>query len=272
MEGKREGFNAYGQMDTYLFIPAIPSRPGTWIGAPLAAGRRPATRQTITGWLVAPHLRVPRAPQVGSSGMELSFFARGLVIGFAIAAPVGAIGLLCIRRTLADGRLVGFVSGLGAATADALYGAVAALGLTAISSAIVEHQALVRLLGGIFLCYLGLRTALSHPATAANPGAGRGLAAAFGSTLALTLTNPTTILSFAAVFAGLGLGTSETDRGSAVLMVCGVFLGSALWWLLLSGAVGFFRRAFTPERLLWVNRLSGVVLVGFGVISLLSLR
>src|ERR671911_1245142 len=93
----------------------------------------------------------------GIPGMDLTFFARGLAIGFAIAAPLGAIGLLCIRRTLADGRLVGFVSGLGAATADAMYGAVAALGLTAISSAIVAHQGVVRLLGGVFLCYLGVR-------------------------------------------------------------------------------------------------------------------
>ena len=203
--------------------------------------------------------------------MDVTFFARGLAIGFAIAAPVGAIGLLCIRRTLADGRLVGFVSGLGAATADALYGAVAALGLTAISSAIIAHQSAVRLVGGIFLCYLGARTALSHPALEPSPGAAHGLAAAFGSTLALTLTNPTTILSFAAVFAGLGLGTTAGDRGSAVLMVCGVFFGSALWWLLLSGAVGLFRRALTLERLRWVNRLSGALLTGFGVLSLLSL-
>jgi threonine/homoserine/homoserine lactone efflux protein len=130
---------------------------------------------------------------------------------------------------------------------------------------------MVRLVGGIFLCYLGARTALSHPAQEANPGATRGLAAAFGSTLALTLTNPTTILSFAAVFAGLGLGTTASDRGSAVLMVCGVFLGSALWWLLLSGAVGFFRRALTPARLRWVNWLSGAVLAGLGLLSLLSL-
>jgi len=203
--------------------------------------------------------------------MDLTFFARGLAIGFAIAAPVGPIGLLCIRRTLADGRLVGFITGLGAATADAFYGAVAAFGVSAISSAIVAHQGAVRLVGGVFLCYLGARTALSQPAVAANPVVARGLAAAFGSTLALTLTNPTTILSFAAVFASLGLGTTAGDRGSAILMVGGVFFGSALWWLLLSGTVGFFRRALTPARLRWVNRLSGALLAGLGVLSLLSL-
>jgi threonine/homoserine/homoserine lactone efflux protein len=195
-----------------------------------------------------------------------------LLIGFAIAAPVGAIGLLCIRRTLAHGRLTGFVSGLGAATADAFYGAVAALGLTAVSATLMAHQDAVRLVGGAFLVYLGLRTVLAEPVIAAPSGAVRGLTVAFGSTLALTLTNPTTILSFVAVFAGLGLGTAAGNRASAALMVAGVFLGSALWWLLLSGAVGFFRRALTSERLRWVNRASGAILVGFGVVALLSLR
>lgn len=204
--------------------------------------------------------------------MDLTFFVRGLVIGFAIAAPVGAIGLLCIRRTLVFGQMTGFVSGLGAATADALYGAVAALGLTAISSALVANANAVRLIGGLFLCYLGVRTMLASPATErAGPAAGN-LLTAYGSTLALTLTNPTTILSFAAVFAGLGLGTSPGDHFSALVMVLGVFLGSAIWWLLLSGGVGFFRHALTPERLLWVNRISGAFLVLFGVLALLSLR
>ena len=107
--------------------------------------------------------------------MDISYFVRGLAIGFAIAAPVGAIGLLCIRRTLADGRLPGFISGLGAATADALYGTVAALGLTAISSAIVAHQTTVRLVGGVFLLYLGARTALSHPTLELKTEGARGL-------------------------------------------------------------------------------------------------
>jgi threonine/homoserine/homoserine lactone efflux protein len=204
--------------------------------------------------------------------MDVSFFARGLAIGFAIAAPVGAIGLLCIRRTLADGRLVGFVSGLGAATADAMYGAVAALGLTAISGAITEHSAVVRLIGGVFLCYLGVRTAISAPSAESRSGATRGLATAFASTLGLTLTNPTTILSFAAIFAGLGLGAGAGDRGSAALMVAGVFFGSALWWLILSGVVGFARRAVTPARLRWINRVSGALLLGFGALAILSLR
>ena len=203
--------------------------------------------------------------------MDIAFLGRGLVIGFAIAAPVGAIGLLCIRRTLADGRLVGFVSGLGAATADACYGAVAALGLTSISSVLVDHQTWVRLLGGLFLCYLGLRTATAPPAAEAASRSARGVAAAYGSTLVLTLTNPSTILSFAAVFAGLGLADTTGNRGSAALLVLGVFLGSALWWLLLSGGVGLVLPLVTPARLRWANRLSGAALVGFGLFALLSL-
>jgi len=206
----------------------------------------------------------------------LAFFARGLLVGLAIAAPVGAIGLLCLRRTLADGRLAGFVSGLGAASADAVYGAVAALGLTAVSGFVVSHQGAVRLVGGLFLCGLGLRTMTAAPQATetANLGraTGRGLAAAYGSTFALTLTNPSTILSFAAVFAGLGLGERTGDRAAAGLLVLGVFLGSAGWWLLLSTGVGLLRRRITPAGLRWVNRISGAALVGFGSLALLSLR
>lgn len=206
--------------------------------------------------------------------MDLTFFIRGLVIGLAIAAPVGAIGLLCIRRTLADGRLAGFVSGLGAATADAFYGAVAALGLTAVSGALIAHKLAITLVGGLFLCYLGVRTFLTEPATGSGKGdlSRRGLLVAYGSTLALTLTNPTTILSFVAIFAGLGLATGTGDRTSALVMVVGVFSGSALWWLVLSGAVGFFRRALSPERLRWVNRASGATLVVLGLLAIVSLR
>src|SRR5512143_860107 len=134
----------------------------------------------------------------------LSFYLRGLIIGFSIAAPVGPIGVLCIRRTLSDGRLYGFVSGLGAATADACYGTIAALGLTIVSTFLVEQANWLRLLGGLYLCYLGLKTFRSRPADRAVEATTRehGLLGAYASTLFLTLTNPLTILSFLAVFAG----------------------------------------------------------------------
>jgi threonine/homoserine/homoserine lactone efflux protein len=202
----------------------------------------------------------------------MGFLGRGFMIGLAIAAPVGAIGLLCIRRTLAEGRLVGLVSGLGAATADAFYGAMAAFGVTAVSAALVAHQGWIRMLGGLYLCYLGVRIATSRPAMEEATRSVRGLLPAYLSTIALTLTNPTTIISFAAIFAGFGLGVAEPDRASAALLVLGVFLGSAAWWLLLTTGVGLFRGALNQHRLRWVNLISGSILVGFGILSLLSLR
>lgn len=201
----------------------------------------------------------------------LSVFLRGALIGFSIAAPVGPIGLLCIRRTLADGRTIGFVSGLGAATADAFYGAVAGFGLTMVSQALVQGQTPLRLVGGAFLCYLGVRTFLARPGQAAAPGGRRGLLGAYASTLGLTLTNPSTILSFVAIFAGLGVGSGGSDYASAAVLVAGVFLGSALWWLILSGTAGALRGRLTSAGLQWVNRLSGVILAGFGVAALVSL-
>ena len=204
--------------------------------------------------------------------MSLGVLLKGLVIGFAIAAPVGPIGVLCIRRTLADGRLSGLVSGLGAATADALYGCVAAFGLTAISGFLISQQTWLRLIGGLFLCYLGVRTFLAAPAEKPARAPGRGLLAAYTSTFLLTVANPTTILSFVAIFAGLGAGITSRSYASAALLVSGVFLGSALWWLLLSGCVSLFRSRFHSRGLRWVNRISGAVISAFGVLSLLSLR
>jgi len=201
--------------------------------------------------------------------MNLSLFLRGLFIGLSIAAPVGPIGVLCIRRTLADGRAAGFASGLGAATADMLFGCVAGFGLTFISGVLLEQQLWLRLVGGLFLCYLGVKTLLSRPAEVAATAQGKGLFGAYTSTLFLTATNPLTIFAFAAIYAGLGAATG--DYGAALTLVAGVFTGSALWWLLLSGGVSLFRAKFNTRSLLWVNRISGVIIVGFGCFSLLSL-
>lgn len=195
-------------------------------------------------------------------------FARGLVIGFSIAAPVGPIGVLCIRRTLADGRAMGLAVGLGAAVADAVYGAIAGFGLTVISAFLVRQQGALRLVGGLFLCYLGARTFLTRPADRALRVGGAGLLGAFTATFGLTLANPATILSFVAVFAGLGIGGAGSWREATVL-VAGVLLGSALWWLMLSGLVGALRSRVRLPALRWVNRLSGLVLLAFGVTALL---
>lgn len=203
--------------------------------------------------------------------MDFPLFFRGLIIGFSIAAPVGPIGVLCIRRTLADGRLSGLVSGLGAATADMLYGCVAGFGLTFISSFLVGQQLWLRLFGGVFLLYLGIKTLLSKPSEQAAKASGTGLLGAYVSTFLLTVTNPLTIISFVAIFAGLGLANTSGSYSSAFILVLGVFLGSAAWWLLLTGGVGLLRTKFNTQGLLWVNRISGMVITVFGAVALAGL-
>lgn len=194
------------------------------------------------------------------------------MIGFSIAAPVGPIGVLCIRRTLAEGWASGLASGFGAATADALYGSVAGFGLTFISSILIREQVWLRLIGGVFLCYLGVKTFRSIPHQQAAPARGSGLARDYGSTFFLTLTNPMTILSFAAVFAGLGVVNANGSYISAGILVCGVFIGSALWWFILSIGVTLLRARFNTQGLLWVNRISGLIIMGFGLLALMGVR
>jgi threonine/homoserine/homoserine lactone efflux protein len=203
--------------------------------------------------------------------MDISILLRGLLIGFSIAAPVGPIGVLCIRRTLADGRASGLVSGLGAATADAFYGSIAGFGLTIISSFLIDQQLWLRLVGGAFLLYLGVRTFLSKPSEHSAEAASGNLLAVYASTFFLTITNPITIISFAAIFAGLGIGSTNGDFGSAVVLVLGVFIGSALWWFLLSAGVSLFRSRFNVRALSWVNRISGIIITAFGALALASL-
>lgn len=203
--------------------------------------------------------------------MDFSFFLKGLLLGFSIAAPVGPIGILCIRRTIAHGRVSGFISGLGAATADAFYGFIAGFGLTVISSFLVNQQIILKLVGGLFLLYLGYTTFISLPSEKSANVKGADLIGDYFSTLGLTITNPLTILSFIAVFAGLGLVHKGANYFSAFLLVFGVFLGSVLWWIILSGVIGFFRKNFKTRSLRWVNIISGSIILVFGFLTLFFL-
>lgn len=202
--------------------------------------------------------------------MPINFFLKGLLIGFSIAAPVGPIGILCIRRSITLGRVHGFLSGLGAATADALYGSVAAFGLTFISDLLIQQKVWLGLVGGFFLCYLGVATFVSKPSPI-SPQIGSGnLVSAYGSTFLLTLTNPLTILSFAAIFAGFGLVKVSGAYNAAALTVFGVFIGSSSWWLLLSTLTGLFRKRINFSMLIWVNRCAGLLILCFGVTAIIS--
>ncbi len=195
-------------------------------------------------------------------------FLQGCLVGVSIAAPVGPIGVLCIRRALAGGWSLGLATGLGAAVADALYGTVAAMGLGAISEALLKVSGWVGILGGLFLCGLGVRTWRSVPSdTPATTPAASDLGSAFFSTLLLTLANPATVLSFAALCAGFGIGTRI--RGVEIpVWIAGVFTGSAAWWLFLSGTVAGLRHAITPAWMRWVNRLSGGLILIWGLLAL----
>ncbi|MFM2308597.1 MAG: hypothetical protein RLY87_717 [Chloroflexota bacterium] len=188
-------------------------------------------------------------------------FVRGIVLGLTIAAPVGPIGLLCIRRTLAHGWRAGFASGLGAATADTLYGMLAAFGLTAL----VQLQRPAAVIGGFLLLYMGWQTTRSVPTetAAVKPGS------MYFSTLALTITNPATILVFVGLFSGIS-GVGQLAQQDALALVAGVGAGSALWWLTLAQLTAWLGRDITPQGMLWINRLSGFVILIFGIAALWS--
>jgi threonine/homoserine/homoserine lactone efflux protein len=191
----------------------------------------------------------------------------------SVAAPVGPIGVLTIRRTLAHGRLAGLITGLGVATADAFYSTIAAFGLTLLADFLISIQMPIRLVGGLFLLYLGIKTLMSTPADHAAQAEGRNLVGMYTSALALTATNPMTILAFAGIFVGSGL---MLDGGAAspvesVLIVIGVFCGSLLWWLFLSGGVSLARERFTPAMMRWVNRISGGFIIAFALVTLYGL-
>lgn len=198
------------------------------------------------------------------------YLLKGMIIGFSIAAPVGPIGVLTIKRTLAEGRMAGFVTGMGAAVADVFYGAVAGFGLTAISSFLTEQSVWLKIAGGVFLIYLGVRSFLSKPAAEGASVQSKGLLSHFLSTILLTVTSPATIISYVAIFAGFGVGLAGANYVASSALVTGVFFGSALWWLILSFSVGSLRSYITPQKLVWVNKFSGIILFSFGVWALYS--
>lgn len=211
--------------------------------------------------------------------MTSAWLARGVALGFSIAAPVGPIGIWCLRTSIAHGPRRGLAVGLGAATADAAYGAVAAFGLAAVSALLVRERLWLQAAGGLFLLYLGLRTwrensaempAPAHLlAVAGGPHApGSGLAT-YVSAVGLTLTNPMTILSFVAVFAGFGLAAAP-GASAAAFLVAGVFLGSALWWVILSFSAGFISRRLGGRGARVISRSAAAVLLAFGGVALVG--
>ncbi len=203
--------------------------------------------------------------------MDIGLFFKGLVVGFLISTPVGPIGVLCIQRTLNKGRLHGIVSGLGAATADAIYGFVAAFGLTFVSNFLVKEQMWLRFVGGIFLCYMGVRVFLFKSERRTAQADSTSYVRDYVSMFFLTLANPITFFAFAATFAGLGLVSLIEHHIAALLLVAGIFVGAGLWWLILSGLAATFLGKLLYSRPAWLNKISGIVIVVFGLFVLLTL-
>ena len=202
--------------------------------------------------------------------MDPVFLLKGLIIGFAMAVPIGPIGVMCIRKTLAEGHSRGLIIGLGAATADALYGGIAAFGLTFVSDVIASQHVWLRLVGGALLLFLGIRTYRARRKDNIVPFDDKGLLGSYVSSFLLALTNPVTIFAFVAVFAAFGLG-HRLDIVSACILVVGVFAGSSLWFLTIGYIATLFKKKLDAGGLRWVNRISGALIVLSGIAAFVSL-
>jgi threonine/homoserine/homoserine lactone efflux protein len=204
--------------------------------------------------------------------MLLAFFLKGIVVGVVIAVPVGPVGVMCVRRTILDGKLAGFMSGLGAATADAVFGVIAGFGLTAVSDWLIDYQQWLRVVGGCYLLYIGASAfAAEPPRELESESCPEGLLRDFLSTFVLAVTNPITVLAFLGIFAAIGLGGTQATFGHAAILVLGVWIGSLLWWLMLSFGVGHFRHSIEPRHFAWISRGSGAILFLSGAALLTTL-
>lgn len=201
--------------------------------------------------------------------MDLSFLLQGIAVGFSIAAPVGAIGLLCIQTTLTGGMVLGLATGLGAATADMMYGLVVALGMHSFSSWLLSYRTPLTLVGGLFLCYLGLRKFYAQPALHAAKISKGSVLRTYIVTFFLTLVNPATIIDFMALFTGLSIDFSSYNQG--IYFVFGVFLGSTAWWFMLCFGISLFRKNVSTKVLQAINYTAGAIIFSFGIWALSKL-
>lgn len=202
--------------------------------------------------------------------MILLLLLKGIAVGLAIAAPVGPVAVLCIRRTLLQGPPAGFASGFGAVTADVIFAGIATFGVAALSDVLLRHEIALRIVGGCFLVVLGTRTFFNAPQPAGRPLAGR-LIKSYASAFLLTITNPITIFAFTAIFAGFGIVGRNMSRPASWSLILGVAIGATLWWSGLTLAAGFLRERVAVDRLTWLNRLSGGLILFFAAAAFGSL-
>jgi threonine/homoserine/homoserine lactone efflux protein len=202
--------------------------------------------------------------------MILLILLKGIAVGLAIAAPVGPVAVLCIRRTLLQGHPAGFASGFGAVTADVIFGAIATFGVAALSDVLLEHEVALRVIGGVFLIGLGINTYIKPPPQPGRPLAGR-VIKSYASAFLLTITNPITIFAFTAIFAGFGIVGRDMSLPASWSLIVGVAGGATLWWSGLTLAAGLLRERVAVHELRWLNQLSGGLILLFALVAFCSL-
>lgn len=202
--------------------------------------------------------------------MESVFFLlKGVAVGFVVAAPVGPVGVLCVRRTLVRGSVSGCATGLGAAIADTLYAIIAIYGISFIATFLLVNEFWFRLFGGIILCAMSVKTFYSGPAESRAP-ISTGLTGDFLTALVITGTNPFTLIAFGVILTTIGIASAGDDYVWAEPLIAGVFIGSTLWWLTLTGISRLFRASLSHSGLRWINRVSAAVILLSGVLILIS--
>lgn len=204
--------------------------------------------------------------------MAFTFFIKGLMIGLLASIPLGPIGVICIQRTINKSRLSGFFSGVGAATADTIFAAIAGFSLTFVINFIEEKQRILEVIGGVIVILLGIKTFYTNPVTQLKRHKKKPnkLIEDFISVLLLTITNPFAIFLFVGMFATMGLAYNGENMGLSVITLAGVFLGGTLWWFTLSSLVNLFRKKFRLKQLWWINKISGAVIFLLGVLALIN--
>jgi len=204
--------------------------------------------------------------------VEIDFLIKGIIVGFLASIPLGPVGVLCIQRTINKGRTSGLFSGMGAATVDAFFALVAALGLTFIINFIEEQQFYIQMIGGGVLIFLGTRIFNTNPIQQIRRHRKKKnkLIEDFISVFFLTLSNPLAVFLFVAAFAGIGVVTSKDSSVKSSLIIAGVFIGATIWWASLTFFVDLFRKKFRLKQLWWINKIAGVLIIVFGIAAMLS--
>lgn len=199
-----------------------------------------------------------------------AIFGKGLFVGFSLAMILGPIGIFCIQQTLRKGFYAGLAAGLGAATADGMFGALAGFGLTYICDFLMHHEKFLHIAGGGFLIYLGIENYRRIEISSILPAEKTNLFALFSTTFFLTLANPMTILVFTALLAGLGIGNESCGTSLAFALFIGIFLGSLLWWIILTGSISAFRVRISMNLITRLNKIAGIAIAVFGLLILLK--